>query len=184
MRKIPCATPVKPNEKLNWALEKLRRGTVRLTPVREQVLKFLARREVPATLHEISGSEELSRQFDDATVYRTMVLLVELEVAHQLQFRDRATCFVLNVPGECFSFLVCRCCGAITPIPHGEELHSLEEQMTELHGYTNLTHELELYGICPQCREHTHMCGKPSKLVPGLRLRGLPQSLLKAMKHL
>jgi Fe2+ or Zn2+ uptake regulation protein len=163
---------MKPNEKLNWALEKLRSGEVRLTPVRERVLHYLAHRAVPVTLHEISDSEELARQFDDATVYRTLVLLVELEVARQLQFRDRATCFVLNVPGECFSFLVCRCCGAITPIPHGGELHSLEEQTSQRHGYTNLTHELELYGICPKCREHTHTCCKPNKLVPGLRLRG------------
>jgi len=176
MKIVSRAAAMKPTDKLNWALEQLRSSEVRLTPVRERVLKHLARREVPATLHEISGSEELARQFDDATVYRTLVLLVELEIARQLQFRDRATCFVLNAPGECFSFLVCRCCGAITPILRGEELHSLEEQMNELHGYTSLTHELELYGICPKCSEHTHACARPSKLVPGLRLRGRPNN--------
>jgi len=172
MRTIDLHIAMNPPAKLKWALEHLRRSHVRVTPVRERVLRFLAHRAVPATLNDISGGSELAQQFDDATVYRTLVLLVELEVARQLQFRDRSTCFVLNVPGECFSFLVCRCCGAITPIPHGEEMHILEEQMTALHGYTGLTHELELYGICPACQEHTHTCGKPSKLLPGLRLRG------------
>lgn len=172
MKTVSHVIAMKPNDKLIWALEKLRGSEVRLTPVRERVLKHLAHREVPATLHEISGSAELAQQFDDATVYRTLVLLVELEIARQLQFRDRATCFVLSAPGECFSFLVCRCCGAIKPIPHGEELHSLEEQMNELHGYTGLTHELEIYGVCPKCQHHAQSCCKPSKLVPGLRLRG------------
>ena len=172
MRNIDLAIAMKPPAKLQWALAQLRQSHVRVTPVRERVLGFLADRAVPATLNEISGGPELAGQFDDATVYRTLVLLVELEVARQLQFRDRATCFVLNVPGECFSFLVCRCCGAITPVPRAGELHSLEEVMTAQHGYSGLTHELALYGLCPPCQEHTHACDKPNKFLPGLRLRG------------
>jgi Fe2+ or Zn2+ uptake regulation protein len=159
-------------EKIDWALNQLRQSHVRVTPVREKILAFLSRQTVPATLHEISSSTELARQFDDATVYRTLVLLVELEVARQLQFRERATCFVLNVPGECFSFLICRCCGDIMRIPHGEEIHSLEKRTAALHGFSGITHELELYGVCPNCQEHTATCCKPSKLIPGLRLRG------------
>lgn len=171
MRTFDFSTPMKLADKLDWALEQLRRSQVRVTPVREKVLGFLARSTVPATLNEISGSEELARQFDDATVYRTLVLLVELEVARQLQLRDRATSFILNAPGECFSFLVCRCCGAITPVPHSEELHRLEKQTAALRGYARITHELELYGVCPNCQEHTQGCCKPTKLVSGLRLR-------------
>jgi Fur family transcriptional regulator, peroxide stress response regulator len=159
-------------ERSEWALAQLRRSQVRITPVREKVLAFLARQAVPATLNEISGSEELARQFDDATVYRTLVLFLELEIARQVQFQGRQAHFLLNAPGECFSFLLCRCCGAITPLAHGEEMHSLERQMSELHGYTDLTHELELYGTCPNCQEHTQTCCKPTKLLSGVRLRG------------
>lgn len=172
MRTIDLTPAMNPTAKLDWAIQQLHHSHVRVTPVRERVLKFLAHRAGPATLNEISGSAEVAGQFDDATVYRTLVLLVELDVARQLQFRDRATCFVLNVPGDGFSFLVCRCCGVTTPVPHRAPLHSLEAQITAQHGYTGLTLELELYGVCPACQEHTHACSKPSKLVPGLRLRG------------
>lgn len=163
---------MKTSSRYDWAVEQLRQAQVRLTPVRERVLKLLAGRQAPLTLQEISVSEELADQFDDATVYRTLVLLVELELARQLHLRDRATCFVLNFPGECLNFLICRCCGVVTPIPHGEEMHKLEQQVASLHGYSQLTHELELYGICPACHEHQQSCVKPSKLIPGLRLRG------------
>jgi Fe2+ or Zn2+ uptake regulation protein len=172
MRTIDLTAAMNAPAKLDWAIQQLRHAHVRVTPVRERVLKFLAHRAVPATLNEISGSGEIAGQFDDATVYRTLVLLVELEVARQLQFRDRAACFVLNVPGECFSFLVCRCCGVITPIPQAEELHRLGEQFGAQHGYAGLTHELEIFGVCPRCQEHTQTCAKPSKFLPGLRLRG------------
>lgn len=158
--------------KLEWAMTQLRSSQVRLTAVREKVLAYLARTDAPANLPDISASEELHDQFDHATVYRTLVLLVELEIVRQLQFQGRQTHFLLNTPGECFSFLLCRCCGSIKTIPHGEELHRLEKQMGLLHGYSNLTHELELYGTCPICQHHQQACCKPTKLVSGLRLRG------------
>jgi Fe2+ or Zn2+ uptake regulation protein len=157
--------------RFDWAIEQLRKAHVRVTPVREKVLGLLAARAVPSTLHEISASRELEQQFDDATVYRTLVLLVELEVARQFQFRDRATCFLLNMPGESFSYLLCRCCGAITRIPDPNDVCTLEKQVISLHGYLGVTHQLELHGVCPECQEHTSTC-KPSKLLPGLRLRG------------
>jgi len=155
----------------SWALEQLRHSQVRVTPVREKVVEFLAALSVPVTLNEISHSGKLAGQFDDATVYRTLVLFVELEVVRQIQPQGRATHFLLNAPGECFSFLICRCCGAITSIPHGEEVHRLEKQTAARHGYTGLTHELELYGVCPNCQEHAQGSCKPTKLISGLRLR-------------
>jgi len=139
--------------------------------VRERMLSLLSRSAVPVTLSAICRSAGLLGEYDDATVYRTLVLLVEIEVARQVQIQGRATHFLLNSPGECFSFLVCRCCGAITPIPHGKELRAVEERMTVLHGYTSVTHELELYGTCPKCRVHVERCVKPSKLCSGMRLR-------------
>lgn len=159
-------------EKIEWALAKLRDSQVRMTPVRERVLAFLARTSEPATLQDIGNSEELAGQFDDATVYRTLVLLVELEIVRQLQFHGRQTHFLLNTPGECFSFLICRCCGSIIRVPHGDALHELEREMAAQHGFTGMTHELELFGTCPDCQGHSQCCQKPTKLLPGLRLRG------------
>lgn len=159
-------------QKTDWARAKLLDSQVRLTPVRERVLGFLARTAVPATLPDIGSSAELANHFDDATVYRTLVLFVELEIVRQLQFQGRQTHFLLNTPGECFSFLICRCCGSITRIPHGEAIHQLELDMSARHGFSKMTHELELFGTCPHCQAHEKTCQKPTKLFPGLRLRG------------
>jgi Fe2+ or Zn2+ uptake regulation protein len=120
--------------KMEWALEQLRHAAVRVTPVREQVLAFLAHHDVPATLQEISSSEGLAGCFDDATVYRTLVLFVELDIVRQFQFRDRAISFLINTPGECVGFLVCRGCGAVQRVPHSDEIRSLEEEMAERYG--------------------------------------------------
>jgi Fe2+ or Zn2+ uptake regulation protein len=158
--------------RLDWALNELRRAQVRLTPVREKVLRCLANRDIPAALSDLNADPALAGQFDEATVYRTLVLFVELEVARQIQPHGRAAHFLLNTPGECFSFLICRCCGTITRIEHTPELHEMEHRAAAAHGYAQVSHELELYGVCPRCQKHTETCCKPSKLIPGLRLRG------------
>ena len=157
--------------KMEWALEQLRNAAVRVTPVRERVLAFLAEHDVPATLHEISSSEGLAGCFDDATVYRTLVLFVELDIVRQFQFRDRAISFLINTPGECIGFLVCRACGTVQRVPHSDEIRSLEEEMAERYGYRGITHELELYGVCPRCEGQQGTGTKPTKLLTGMRLR-------------
>jgi Fe2+ or Zn2+ uptake regulation protein len=154
-----------------WALEQLRNAQVRITPVREQVLAFLAEHDVPATLQEISSSEQLAGAFDDATVYRTLVLFVELEIARQFQFRDRSISFLLNAPGECVGFLICRSCGAVQRVPHSDEITSLEEDVATRYGFSGITHELEMYGVCPECQGATSQMNKPNKMLSGMRLR-------------
>jgi Fe2+ or Zn2+ uptake regulation protein len=160
------------SDKLDWALAQLHRSQVRLTPVREKVLAFLARTTLPATLNDLSASGDLAGQFDDTTVYRTLVLLLELEIVRQVQLQGRQAHFLLNAPGECSTFLVCRCCGAMAPVPHPHALSELEAQVGLEHGFAALTHDLVLYGNCPTCHEHTRFCSKPAKLIPGLRLHG------------
>lgn len=158
--------------RLEWALEQLRAAQVRLTPVRRLVVEVLSGHTVPRTLGQLCQQKALAGQFDDATVYRTLVLLVELELVRHVQLQGRQTHFVLNMPGECSTFLVCRCCGTITPVNHGAAVHEMEKRIEETYGYQAVTHNLELFGICPSCRDHKHDCAKPSKLVPGLRLYG------------
>lgn len=160
---------------LGWALGRLHDANVRVTPVRERVIECLAAHDVPLTLHEISQSGALRGVFDAATIYRTVVLLVELEIVRQFRFRDRAISFLLNTPGECFGFLICRGCGAIQRIPHGDQIQSMEEEAATRHGFSAVTHELELYGLCPECQTVTSnsLAFKPTKLLSGMRLRRL-----------
>ncbi len=162
---------MKPSVRMGWALEQLRDAKVRITPVRERVLTFLCAHDIPITLHEIRKSKDLDELFDDATVYRALVLLVEIEVVRQLQFRDRAAAFLLNMPGECAGFLVCRSCGAVLRLPHTEQMRLLEQQTAALNGFTRITHELQLYGLCPQCQKKKTDTIKPNKMNSGMRLR-------------
>lgn len=156
-------------ERLTWASAELRRLQVRTTPVRERLLECLARQTLPMTLGALGSQPGICDQFDEATIYRTLVLFEELEVVRQIRPQGRSAHFLLNAPGECFSFLICRCCGAITRVAHLAELQTLESRAAAAHGFTQVSHELELYGVCPRCQKHTEACCKPTKLMPRAR---------------
>lgn len=156
-------------ERAAWALAELRRLQVRITPVRERLVECLARHDLPMTLSALGNQAGIGGTFDEATIYRTLVFFEELQVVRQIRPQGRSAHYLLNAPGDCFSFLICRCCGAITRVAHSAELNALETRAATAHGYTQVSHELELYGVCPRCQKHSEACSKPTKLMPRIR---------------
>ncbi len=140
-------------QQLAWALNACRRLQLRLTPVREKVLAFLAAQRVPVSLAELMQAEDLQGVCDATTAYRTVMLLCDAEVLRQVGLPDKVSLFVLNIPGENNHFLVCRQCGTITELPTGSHCESMEQAVAASHGYKQLYHELQFFGICPTCQK-------------------------------
>lgn len=142
-----------PDERLAWALAECRRLQMRLTPVREKMLVLLATQRVPVSLHTLMQTEELRGVCNATTAYRTLMLLREVEVLRQVGLPDKVSFFVLNVPGENNHFLICRQCGAITELPAESHCEHMEHGVAAAHGYAQLYHELQFFGICPACQK-------------------------------
>jgi len=73
--------------------------------------------------------------------------------------------FVLNVSAETGANLICLCCGAISELPPLQQAFDLERHVTTVRGYSEVYHELELYGVCPEC-QRTCKRGLPSHKLP------------------
>lgn len=86
-----------------------------------------------------------------ATVYRTLKLLTDLDLAHELHFSEGQTRYEAS-DGHHHDHLICTRCGAIVEF-EVEEIEALQEQVARAHGYELLHHRMELYGICAKCRE-------------------------------
>lgn len=140
-------------QRLAWALHSCQQLNMRLTPVREKILGFLATKRVPVSLNTLMQAEELQRVCDATTAYRTLMLLREVEVLRQVSLPDKVSYFVLNVPGENNHFLICRRCGAITELPAESHCEHMEHDVAATHGYTELYHELQFFGVCPGCQQ-------------------------------
>lgn len=140
------------DQRFGWAIGVCRAAQMRLTPVREKILAFLATQRVPVSLHTLMQAAELRGVCDATTAYRTLMLLHEIEVLRQVGLPDKVSFFVLNMPGENNHFLICRQCGAITELPAESHCEHMEHDIAAAHGYTQLYHELQFFGICPACQ--------------------------------
>ncbi len=138
-----------------WALERCRSLPLRLTPVRERILAFLARQRLPVTLEAIAQAAELRSEWNPATIYRSLMLFADAQVVRQLRLHSKFSCFALNMPGECFHYLVCTRCGALTDLPPSDNVRTLVRELTTIHGFASAEHELALFGLCSSCRRAT-----------------------------
>lgn len=155
-------------QRLSWALEICVQAGMRLTPIRRKILEFLSEQRLPVSLDTVIQAEGIRDSCNAATVYRTLMLLLELEVIRQVSLPNKISYFVLYVVGESSHFLICRCCGCVTELPTSESITALEREAAASQGYSKLYHELTFFGICPACQNHPSgvVC---AKLQPRMR---------------
>ncbi len=84
-----------------------------------------------------------------ATVYRSMKLLCEADLAHEVQFGDGISRYEPQNK-EHHDHLICERCGKTVEIMN-KKIEKLQENIAEKHGFTPTTHVLCLYGICAEC---------------------------------
>ncbi len=105
------------------------------------------------SLEALADAEGVRGRCNAATVYRALMLFKEVEVIRQVSLPNRASYFVLNVPGESSHYLICRTCGAVNELPACCGLAEMERHIAAHHGYKVMHHDLEFFGICPACQK-------------------------------
>lgn len=85
------------------------------------------------------------------TVYRTLKLLCEAGLAHELQLKDNITRYEIAKPNEHHDHLICIKCGKIVEI-HDQSIEELQKQIAEKNGFELYGHSHTLYGKCPKCK--------------------------------
>jgi Fur family transcriptional regulator, ferric uptake regulator len=83
------------------------------------------------------------------TVYRHLQKLADEGAIHSLQTPDRQTAYRL-CSAEHHHHLVCTGCGAGVEIP-GSEVESWVDGEAARRGFSHVTHNVEIFGMCPAC---------------------------------
>jgi Fur family ferric uptake transcriptional regulator len=87
------------------------------------------------------------------TVYRHLQKLADDGTIHTVQTADRQTAYRLCGEGP-HHHLVCVSCGSGIEIADAE-LDGWVEAQASRRGYSELTHRVEIFGLCPECRAGT-----------------------------
>lgn len=136
-----------------------RSGTPTGRPVRERTT-----RQFQAVLDELAGSEDFRSAQDIhvamrgrgvsvglATVYRALQFLVGSGQADVLRTSSGEAMY-----RECgrthHHHLVCRRCGKTIEV-QGPAVERWADQMAEKHGFSDVSHTVELFGTCSACQE-------------------------------
>ena len=88
---------------------------------------------------------------DVATVYRTINLFAELRVVNEIDFKDEFKRYELIYDRHHHHHIVCRKCKNVENV----ETCVLDdlENLLKKKGYSEITHSLEFFGICRNCRQ-------------------------------
>lgn len=131
--------------------ERLRRGELKITAPRQAILEVLRKHASPLTIKEIHKTLGTA-DCDPATVYRNMHTLERMGLVRRYDFGDGAARFELS-PEEGDTHhhhLVCTRCSRIVELDDCF-LEEFQEQLARRHGFTEISHRMEFFGVCPSC---------------------------------
>ncbi|HNO76340.1 Fur family transcriptional regulator [Nitrosomonas mobilis] len=130
----------------------------KLTTKRQHVLLVLLSTPVPLSAYEIA--EQYKKRFDEAlpvmSVYRIMHFLIQEKLVHKLETANRfIACahIACDHPHEIPQFLICDRCKMVQEV--GIQKHIMKELADSIEhtGFTLASQQLELHGLCKNCRE-------------------------------
>jgi len=86
-----------------------------------------------------------------ATVYRTLKLLVEAGIANEVSFGDGVSRYEHGDEEEHHDHLVCTICSRQVEF-HDPAIEELQVKQARKQGFSLQSHRMVLYGICKDCR--------------------------------
>lgn len=125
--------------------------TIRTTKQRQAVSDLLGERDDFRSAQQIYAElRERGESIGLATVYRNLAMLVSLGSVDTVLQEDGEALY-RKCSQQHHHHLVCRDCGRTVEVA-GPTVESWANAVAEEHGYTDVSHSLELFGICAQCR--------------------------------
>lgn len=138
------------DDRVATGVRRLRTSGKRITPQRKTVLTILAEASTHLAAQDIHAR---ARQYDAglslATVYRTLNILRETGVVHELHLDGEHHHYELSAKEE-HSHLVCLNCGRVLEVDSAAFCHAAKE-VGEAHGFVVATAQVELAGYCDAC---------------------------------
>ncbi|QZY30287.1 Fur family transcriptional regulator [Nocardioides coralli] len=87
-----------------------------------------------------------------ATVYRTLQLLADHDQVDVIRSAEGEASY-RRCSGSHHHHLVCRSCGATVEV-EGPAVERWTRATAEEHGYADVSHTLEIFGVCRRCSDH------------------------------
>lgn len=142
---------------INELKENLKEKGYKLTPQRRAILDIIIDKEGQhLTAEEIYDEvKKICPDIGLATVYRTVLLLEEVNVIYKLDLNDGCSRYELVHSDEehRHHHLVCNKCKRVFEV-QDDLLEELEERIEKTYKFKILDHSVKFFGICSDCCDH------------------------------
>ncbi len=132
--------------------DSLREHGLPVTRQRESIAQVLFESTRHLSAEDIEERlRERGEHVGKATIYRTLNLLVEVDLATEHDFDEGFKRYEANVGPERHDHLICTSCGDVEEFQH-DGLEELQEELAGTHGFEPMSRQLKIYGLCSDCR--------------------------------
>jgi len=130
----------------------LKEGGYSMTAPRRIVCELLWSQE-PQSMQELTMRSK--GRIDRASLYRTIALFERLGLAQRIYVGWKYKVELSDVLARHHHHISCTMCGKLAALHDDNELEKVISQLAAAHGFANVTHQLEVQGICPGCQRRT-----------------------------
>lgn len=123
-----------------------------LTPQRSIIVNIFLEEEGHFTTEELYAKvQRHDPGIGQATVYRTLKLLVESGLADSFNVDGGSAIYEHSYGHDHHDHLICSACGRKVEILN-EAIERQQEVVAKEHGFSLTRHRMLLFGLCPNCR--------------------------------
>ena len=131
------------------AIDSLKKERLRITEPRKALLQLLDGAPKPLSAEELHGALG-AEEFDLVTIYRNLDAFENAGIVNRIPTESGKSLYELNAEQHHYHHIICRKCHRTEKLDTCE-IEKLEKLASDL-GYSEVTHVLELYGVCETCR--------------------------------
>lgn len=143
----PQPAPASP---LAEARARIRRAGMRITKPRVAIIESLLRHEGPISIERIH-QDMGTRVCDLVTVYRCLSAFESLDMVRRSYLHNGTCLYELTLGANRHYHIVCKACGNTNRVDYFS-VEGMERILLD-RGYTQVSHIVEFFGICPACQK-------------------------------
>ncbi|XPV75053.1 MAG: Fur family transcriptional regulator [Desulfovibrio sp.] len=130
----------------------LKENGLSMTPQRALIVEtFLEEEGYFSAEHLFGKVREMNSGVGQATVYRTMKLLVDSGLADAFDPGDGVMLYEHSYGHSHHDHLICETCGKKVEV-RDDSIEARQEELAVQYGFEMTSHRMLLFGICPDCQ--------------------------------
>ncbi len=130
----------------------LKQKNLQLTMQRQLIVDEFAKVKRHLSVEELYDLvKKREKTIGQVTVFRTLKLLAEANIARAVNFGDKTVRYELDFGTKHHDHLVCLQCGAVVEV-FDPDLEKLQDKLCSKLNFSPDWHRLEIFGTCKKCK--------------------------------